>query len=254
VFKHSLTHAILMAFGAFLFVQLGAAGAARAVRRLWYVLAAAAVLNIVFLVPGRTGYVVLVVLVAYLGYGWRRWIGVAVTIAALALSLALAYGVSLPFKEHVERAVQEYSSWKPDVAAAGTSAVGVRLEFYRNSLEIVRDRPLIGVGTGGFPRAYAERVTGTGMLASTNPHNEYLLVAVQLGAAGVALLAYLFFVLWREASRLASPLECRLARGLTLAIAAGCLFNSLLLDHTEGLLFAWLTALLYAGLQSKKDP
>jgi len=35
-----------------------------------------------------------------------------------------------------------------------------------------------------------------------------------------------------------------------LTIAIGCLFNSLLLDHTEGLLFAWLTALLHAGLES----
>jgi hypothetical protein len=31
------------------------------------------------------------------------------------------------------------------------------------------------------------------------------------------------------------------------------MFNSPLLDHTEGLLYAWLTALLYAGLKSR-DP
>jgi len=29
-----------------------------------------------------------------------------------------------------------------------------------------------------------------------------------------------------------------------------CMLNSTLLDHTEGLLFAWLTALLYGGLES----
>jgi len=28
------------------------------------------------------------------------------------------------------------------------------------------------------------------------------------------------------------------------------MLNSLLLDHTEGLLYAWLTGLLYAGLKS----
>jgi len=38
-----------------------------------------------------------------------------------------------------------------------------------------------------------------------------------------------------------------------LTIAVGCLFNSLLLDHTEGLLYAWLTSVLYAGLQSQRD-
>jgi len=45
-------------------------------------------------------------------------------------------------------------------------------------------------------------------------------------------------------------MEAHLARGLVLMIAAGCLFNSLLLDHTEGLLYAWLTGLLFAGLKS----
>ena len=29
----------------------------------------------------------------------------------------------------------------------------------------------------------------------------------------------------------------------------GCLLNSLLLDHTEGLLYAWLTGVLYGGLK-----
>lgn len=41
--------------------------------------------------------------------------------------------------------------------------------------------------------------------------------------------------------------ECRGARGLVLAIAVGCLVNALLLDHTEGLLYAWLTGLLFGG-------
>ena len=33
----------------------------------------------------------------------------------------------------------------------------------------------------------------------------------------------------------------------------GCLFNSLLIDHTEGLLFAWATGLLFAGLPSLQN-
>jgi hypothetical protein len=53
---------------------------------------------------------------------------------------------------------------------------------------------------------------------------------------------------WKIAPRLPTALETHLARGLVIAYVAGCLFNSLLLDHTEGLLFAWLTALLYGGL------
>jgi uncharacterized membrane protein YccC len=52
----------------------------------------------------------------------------------------------------------------------------------------------------------------------------------------------------------ATPLERDLARGLVIAIAVGGVFNSLLLDHTEGLLFAWLTAVLYAGYNRPHSP
>jgi hypothetical protein len=33
----------------------------------------------------------------------------------------------------------------------------------------------------------------------------------------------------------------------------GCLFNSWLMDHTEGLLYVWLTGLLFAGLKSPES-
>jgi O-antigen ligase len=131
------------------------------------------------------------------------------------------------------------------------SSVGARLDFYRNSLAILREHPLAGTGTGGFAKAYADRVRGTEAYVTRNPHNEYLLIATQVGIAGFLALLYLFWMQWRLAPRLPSPLECQLARGLVLMMAAGCLFNSLLLDHTEGLLYAWLTGLLFAGLQSR---
>jgi len=39
-----------------------------------------------------------------------------------------------------------------------------------------------------------------------------------------------------------------LARALILTIMVGSLFNSLLIDHVESLLFAWLSGLLFAAL------
>ena len=59
----------------------------------------------------------------------------------------------------------------------------------------------------------------------------------------------LFAYQWRLAARLATRLDTSLARGLVLTMLAGCLFNSFLLDHTEALLYAWLSGLLFAGLR-----
>jgi O-antigen ligase len=85
-----------------------------------------------------------------------------------------------------------------------------------------------------------------------NPHDEYFLVMGQQGVVGLALLIALFLTQWRSAPRLGDRADALLARGLVLAMASGCLFNSFLLDHTEGLAFSWLSALLFSGLPLKR--
>ena len=59
----------------------------------------------------------------------------------------------------------------------------------------------------------------------------------------------MFWMQWRTAKYLNTPMEQSLARGLVLTMVAGCMVNSLLLDHTEGLFYAWLSGLLYGGLK-----
>jgi O-antigen ligase len=252
VFKRSLTHAVLVVFGALLFSLLALYSDSRRARFAWLALAAFATANVLFLVPGRTAYVILMALLLYAGFAWLRWKGLLSMIVVAVIVTAVTFGMSAWFQERVRLAVHEYSASDPSVAAKETSSIGLRLEFYRNSLEIVRDHPIAGVGTGGFPRAYADQVKGTGMSLTPNPHNEYLLIAVQTGLAGLALLLYLFVRQFTLAQRLASPLETHLACGLVITMAVGCLFNSFLLDHTEGVFYAWFTGLLYGGLQSRQ--
>ena len=66
--------------------------------------------------------------------------------------------------------------------------------------------------------------------------------------------ALLFLVVWQQAKGLPSPLERDLARGLAIAFAVGCLFNSMLMDHVEGLLFAWCLGVLFGGYMPPRKP
>ncbi len=252
VLKGRQTHGPLMAFGAFLYVQFALAAAAARMRVLWLILAALALINGTLVVQGVTGYLVFGVLALYLGYGWRGWKGLGWAAGAAAGVFTLLVLLPGPFQGRVARVQDEIAQWQPGVREE-TSSVGTRIEFYRMSLAIARDHPFIGSGTGSFARAYAEKARGQAVLPSRNPHNEYLHILVQLGLVGLAALLYLFSTHWRLAPRLASPLEHHLARGLVLTMAVGCLFNSWLLDHTEGLLYAWLTGLLFGGLQTRSD-
>jgi O-antigen ligase len=79
-----------------------------------------------------------------------------------------------------------------------------------------------------------------------HPHNEYLHLAVQLGPAGLVLLLALFAAAFRAAGRLPAN-EARLAEGVVLAFAVGCLFNDLIWDMTEGHIWAVVGGALFGA-------
>lgn len=248
VFKLRLTHNILMAFAAFLFAWLACSATTRNVRFVWIALSTLAVANISLVVEGATGYVLLIALTLLFGWQRARWRGIAVTIGAAASMIVLLSLVPGPFQTRVRQIAQELRHERVDRPAS--TSTGYRLEFYRNTLTLIRQNPVLGVGTGGFPSAYANLVKDTGQTLSRNPHNDFLLITMQTGVIGLAALLWLLWQQWRHAPQLPTPLERGLAQGLVAMMLIVCMFNSPLLDHTEGLLYAWLTALLYAGLES----
>jgi O-antigen ligase len=242
VFKRYLTQNVLMAFAALLFFCLGRQAASPTLRYTWLALALLAVVNVALLNTGRTGQIILAILLAYVLYSVWRWKG-ALLIAAAAVVLITAGGVNHRFGT----AFEEWQAWQPGVAT--DSSIGQRLEFYRNSLNIAGAHPLFGTGTGSFPKVYAEHIKGGTLAATVNPHNEYLNIAVQLGVIGLLALLVLFISEWRLAARLPAMFERPLAHGLVITFVVGCLFNSLLMDHTEGLFFAWTSGVLFGGLK-----
>ena len=251
VFKKHITHGVLMAFAAFVFALAAIKAAKPGTKVLLAILSGLAAFNVLFMVHGRTGQLVLLALVAYFLCSWLRWRGLVVAAAAgAALGGAVYLTPSSSVHQRVKTTITEIQDWR---AGKPAQLQNMRLESWSNSLEIVRANPLLGVGTGGFAAAYAKQVEGTSMLPLGQPENQYLHTTVQLGAVGLAALIALFAAQWRLAARLATRTDTDLARGLVLTMAVGCLFNSFLLDHTEALFYAWLSGLLYAGLRPAAD-
>lgn len=250
VFKLHITQNVFMAFFAYM-LALKAWQAVHWKPRLAFGLVALlAAYNVLFMVQGRTGYVVLAVLLTYFCFRLLRWKGLLLA-GLIGLGVAsLGYFVSTNLHERVNLVVQEIAEWKPGHDT--TSSAGLRMDYYTNSLKIIRDHPILGVGTGGFALAYAEKIKGTQSAPSNNPHNQYLLITVQLGLVGLLLLLYLFFQQWRTAAWLPTAFEQDMARGVLLTIMSGSLLNSLLLDHAEAMFFAWMSGVLFAGYRSAR--
>jgi len=132
------------------------------------------------------------------------------------------------------------------------SSIGQRLIFWETSLHIIADQPFLGAGVGSFAHEYVSHNLKIPDLLADNPHNEYLLIAAQVGVVGLLLFIGMLVVLFQQSRRL--PETYRYAvQGLVVAMAIGCMFNSFLRDHGEGHFFAIFAGILLASVRDDEQ-
>ncbi len=197
-------------------------------------LAAAFIANIVYVSTARTTLVVLAVMLVLWGlrqFGWKGALGAAL----IGAILAGAVWASSPYlRERISVAVQELQTY--EVGDVNTPT-GLRIEYWKKSLAFIAEAPVIGHGTGTIPKLFQRDATAAtiSMLVTTNPHNQVLAVAIELGFVGaVALLA-----MWL--AHLARFCAGSLAAWFGLLVASynivSSLFNSHLFDFGQGWLY-----------------
>jgi O-antigen ligase len=254
VFMLHITQNLLMAFSAFLFAIRSRQSANWKIKLLFIVLTILAVANVTVMVGGKTGYVVLIILTIYYFLAWLRWKGIFWAVLAIAMfgiftylspSSTMHQGVKEFFMDVSEKNILDRHS--PEVKETST---GYRMMFYKNTMKIIFEQPILGVGTGGYPQAYSKVVKDTKMPSTVNPHNEYIMVTSQLGLLGLCAFLYLFLMQWRLASDLHSKFDKIIARGLVLTILSASMVTSTLMDHTERTFYIWMSALLFGGYMS----
>lgn len=246
-FKLQIAHGTFMAFASYLFAERARTGTSSAARVLWGIACGLAAVNVLFMVSGRTGYLVLFALAMVFCWRMLGAKGLIAAMGALVITIALAMSGSNSFSDRVRLAGSEARAWEYG-AGIGTS-IGERLNFYTTTARIIREDPLFGVGLGGFPEAYRLQTEGTKIVPTLNPHNQYLLFWAQLGLIGLAAFLLLLWSLWRYSRRLREgSFERAVAQGLLATAIIGSMVNSFLLDHTEGLFFAWMAGLACAQL------
>jgi len=251
IFKKHTTHNALMAFGVLLFGVLAWTSSQRWARWMWGGASFVAASNILLMVHGRTGYVVLagLAMVAFhMYFGWR---GMVAAVIALSVTFSVAYQVSTSFHDRVNLVATGVAQWSPQTATY--DGVTERMEFFYHTIEIIQDHPLMGAGTGGFAQAYAVHAKQAGVPIPTHPHNQYLLIMAQVGIVGLGLLFWLFVQQWRSASLVGDGTYGLLVRGLVVTIAIGCLFQPALNDHTEKLFYCLFSGLLYSRTDPRLD-
>jgi O-antigen ligase len=244
--------------GIFAICALGLLGQAVAWRTMRPQLALAAVIvaaffiaNIIYVATSLTTLVTIVILLLVFGFRQFGWKGMF-TVAILGSALASLFWVSSPsVHDRVTRVVEEVRDYP---ASTAKTSAGLRLEFWKKSIEFVTTAPMIGHGTGTITTLFQRSAVGhTGLAAEVtgNPHNQILAVAIQLGFLGVIALISMWIV------HLALFSERTLVGwyGLIIVVSnfVGSLFNSHLFDFGQGWLYVFGVGVLGGVILKQKQ-
>ena len=213
-------------------------------RRIMAVALALLVADVVFILSGRSTYaamiVMLVAVVAFLVQG--SWRAKALAGAGVLICVGLLLGSSANVRSRIAEAFHDMET--VDQAAEATSP-GYRVVFWRNTLRMVGDHPILGVGTGGFMDGYmpyVEGVPGWKGGGTGDPHNQFLKILGEQGLVGLA--AFLFFIGGALACPAPSPYR-QIGAAVVIGWCATSLANSHFSTFVEGrLVFFWLGAML----------
>jgi O-antigen ligase len=137
-----------------------------------------------------------------------------------------------------------YSENKP-------TSVGLRITFALNSWEVIKENPIIGIGTGDFPIEYKKinQINTPELRGTTNPHNMYTLIAMELGVIGVISMLSIFYY----QIKLSFNSSNRFIRdvGLTLPLLFLVIMwsDSYILGHYTTLMFVFFSSFLYKDFE-----
>ncbi len=223
-------------------------------RRRWLAVACLAlgllfIADIVYITTGRTTLAVMPAL--FLLWGVHRRLSrrhlAAFLLAGLTFG-AVVWATSPYVRARVTGIFTEITEYQQ--TGKETSA-GSRVEFWKNSLRVLREAPVWGHGTGTIAevfRRFSDPRTGS---SATNPHNQIFTVGIQLGAIGVGLLLAMWVAHW--------AMFYRPGRAGWIGLMAvtqnivGSLFNSHLLDFTQSWIYVFSVGIFGGIVLSRYD-
>ena len=151
---------------------------------------------IVMFTSGRSGYIAMFIVLTSMSLiyiknlkkiiAWKFGLGLIV-VATITVALL---SVSKTSSDQINLAITEFKQSELNSTKNIYTSVGQRLIFWKNTIDMLPQYFVFGVGTGGFQAAYTKQVldkTGLDALITEDPHNQYLKILIEQGIIGLLL-------------------------------------------------------------------
>jgi hypothetical protein len=148
-----------------------------------------------FIVASRSAIVTIPVMLAAVALVHMRLRTTLIIVGGLVALVGVLWMTTSDLRWGPKRLLRDYQLYKTERTV---TSVGLRLEFWKKSLQFFAAAPVIGHGTGSlrplFERSATDYVESTQNGIISNPHNQTLNMAVQWGTIGVILLYAMWVV------------------------------------------------------------
>ena len=203
-----------------------------------------------FITGGRAGQVVFFIILAVLiiqifdKQRIKSFIAIIIVIPGVFFT---AYQTSDLFQKRVDVAIYEVIT----VNNESRNSVGYRINFLKNSLSLIQQNKLIGVGTGDFPNEYRKinNINSPILPEATNPHNMYILVLSQLGIIGLISMLSIFYYQIKLSLISSDNLIRKVGMILPIMFLVIMFSDSYLLGHYTTLMFVLFSSFLYKDFE-----
>ena len=212
-------------------------------RRLWVwavmVLTSA---NVLLVVPGRAGQLTLLLAWIFILFGVlpnrQRWLALLIP-ALVAGAVALGSDRMQQRWLKAQTDIQALHDGPPEI----DNSVGYRLQAWQISAKSLVQRPMFGHGVGGWKKAYAD--LGGSIKNADDPHQQFLLWAVESGLVGLILFSIFLLTLWRDGHHINREAALSLRAFVGITCLAG-MSSSVLIGAVIGEFFFFSYAILLA--------
>ena len=203
------------------------------------------VVNIFFVSASRSGYLALPVAIFFLIvnlYGYKKLPHI---LSAMAIALVLVALTSSTLQQRIKLAWEENKSSQ---TSETLTSIGVRDIFRQNTIELIKQKPLLGYGTSSFKTAYstyaATKYQDWRGESVSDPHNQYLFVWLENGLVGLLLfLAYVYTAIRQGVTQKSYGV---IGASVLIVFVTTSLFNSHFKTFPEGHLLAFFVGCLLA--------
>lgn len=210
-----------------------------------------------FITGGRAGqvmYFAMLVVLVFQYFPKNAFKAFLISSIIVVTTSSTFYISSKIFSDRVDAAVKELSDYKNHTH----SSTGMRISSAINSWSIIKENPIIGVGTGDYKNEFIKasiqnKLKLENTLVIHNPHNMYVLILVQFGLLGLAAMLYMFYAQIKIAINSNEEFVRKIGITLPLLYLLIMLSDSYLMVHMTGLLFIFISSFVYKDYEADKQ-